>query len=174
MNCPNCGKPVTAVPDEGKRTVECPNCHYEVTVKQTPPSTPPDSTATNESFIYCQKCGTRNNANNYRCTKCGEIIQMEQRQPAVVVTDTMGGWIPSQNPKAVWAYYLGIFSIIPCLGIASGITALILGIMGLKDFQEKPEIKGKTHAWTGILAGGGFSLLWTMSILIALAFEMAE
>jgi hypothetical protein len=68
--------------------------------------------------------------------------------------------IPTKNGPALAAYYLGIFSVIPFLGIPMGIIALILGIKGLRRAREHPEAKGKVHAWVGIIAGGLFALLY--------------
>jgi hypothetical protein len=62
--------------------------------------------------------------------------------------------IPYRNPSALAGYYLGIFSFIPALGILLGITALILGILGLKKAGANPQVRGKAHAWTAILCGG--------------------
>ena len=62
--------------------------------------------------------------------------------------------IPYKNPKALIAYYLGIFSLIPCLGLALGIAAVVLGVLGLKAAQAQPNARGKVHAWVGIILGG--------------------
>ncbi len=62
--------------------------------------------------------------------------------------------IPYKNPKALIAYYCGIFSLIPCVGIPLGIVALILGILGLKAANAHPSAHGKVHAWVGIVLGG--------------------
>ena len=75
--------------------------------------------------------------------------------------------IPTKNPSALTAYYLGIFSIIPCLAIPMGIAAVVLGVRGLKLFQERPEVRGRTHAWVGIIAGGFFALVNIGVILFA-------
>jgi hypothetical protein len=45
--------------------------------------------------------------------------------------NTLGGLIPTKNSSALIAYYLGVFSIIPCLGIVLGIAAFVLGLKGL-------------------------------------------
>ena len=44
----------------------------------------------------------------------------------------MNSLIPYKNPKALIAYYCGVFSLIPLVGIVLGITSIILGILGLK------------------------------------------
>ncbi len=74
--------------------------------------------------------------------------------------DATGGIIPYKNPKALIAYYLGIFSGLPIIGFPVGIVAFVLGIMGLKDRKRNPAIKGSAHAWIGIGCGGFFALLW--------------
>jgi len=58
--------------------------------------------------------------------------------------------IPSKNPKALMAYYMGVFGLIPCIAFL-GIVALIFGIIGLKDASTLGV--GKTHAIVGIVLG---------------------
>jgi hypothetical protein len=77
--------------------------------------------------------------------------------------------MPTKNGPALAAYYLGVFSVIPFLGFPLGIAALILGIKGVRKAQEHPEVKGKVHAWVGIIAGGLFSLLYLILIAIMIA-----
>lgn len=80
--------------------------------------------------------------------------------------DSTGGVIPYKNPKALIAYYCGIFALLPCIGIAPGIAGLVLGIMGLRYRAAHPETKGSVHAWIGIILGGGMSLIWLALFLI--------
>ena len=40
--------------------------------------------------------------------------------------DATGGIIPYKNGPALMAYYLGIFSLIPCLGLVLAIPAFVL------------------------------------------------
>ena len=51
------------------------------------------------------------------------------------------------------AYYLGVFGLIPCLGIPLAIAAIVFGIMGRSYVKQHPEAKGGTHAWAGIILG---------------------
>lgn len=67
--------------------------------------------------------------------------------------------IPYKNSKALLAYYLGVFGLIPCLGNFLGPAALILGILGRRHAQKHPKAKGTGHALTGIVLG-------TMEILL--------
>lgn len=110
----------------------------------------------------------------------GSILVSWQATDGVVTTNVSGvlaqpaatpqksssydGIIPYKNPRALIAYYLGVFSIIPGLGIA----AFILGIQGLGYLKQHPEAKGAVHAWIGIIVGGlfGFGYL----VLVVLAF----
>jgi hypothetical protein len=109
--------------------------------------------------MYCPQCGSPNDDNNYRCVKCGRVLHSATPPPAVQADDnTMGGLIPYKNSPALIAYYLGVFSIIPCFFL--GIAAFILGLRGLRQAKLHPEVKGKAHAWTGILVGGFFGLLY--------------
>jgi hypothetical protein len=67
--------------------------------------------------------------------------------------DATGGIIPYKNPKALTAYYLGVFSLIPCLGFLLAIAAVVLGTMGLKARKAHPQVHGLAHAWIGIILG---------------------
>ena len=74
--------------------------------------------------------------------------------------------IPYTNPKALIAYYLGVFGLIPCLGFLLGPAALILGILGLRFVQKHPSSKGTGHAIAGIVLGS----LETLANWAAIAF----
>ena len=75
--------------------------------------------------------------------------------------DATGGLIPYNNPAALIAYYLGLFSIFPVLGIFLAVPAFILGIMGLRRRRQNPAVRGSLHAWIGIVMGGMMTLVWT-------------
>ena len=77
-----------------------------------------------------------------------------------------GGMIPTGNPPALWAYYLGLLSLLPCLAIPIGIIAFMMGLKGLKLVGERPEVRGRTHALVGVILGGLCALL----NIIALGF----
>ena len=67
-------------------------------------------------------------------------------QTAPSATDHL---IPVKNPKALIAYYFGVFGI-PFIPL--GPIALVLGIMGARDAKSLGV--GRTHAWVGIILGG--------------------
>ncbi|MGD0743681.1 MAG: GYF domain-containing protein [Verrucomicrobiota bacterium] len=72
--------------------------------------------------------------------------------------DGLNAIIPYKNARALAAYYLGVFSVIPPAGVLLGIPALILGILGLRFRRRNPEAGGSLHAWIGIVLGGLFGL----------------
>jgi serine/threonine protein kinase len=74
--------------------------------------------------------------------------------------DATGGVIPYKNPPALIAYYCGVFSLIPIIGIIVGIPGIILGVVGLWRSRANPPIKGAVHAWIGIILGGLATMLW--------------
>jgi hypothetical protein len=88
----------------------------------------------------------------------------EQRPPE---GDATGGVIPYKNPKALIAYYCGVFSLVPCLGVFPGVAGVILGIMGLRYRAQHPETKGAAHAWIGIVLGGLMTLIWVGVVFFA-------
>ena len=67
--------------------------------------------------------------------------------------DSTGGLIPYKNPHALIAYYLGIVSLLPIIGVPFGIASIILGIIGLRKRSQNPVIKGSVHALIGIVLG---------------------
>ncbi len=89
-------------------------------------------------------------------------------QAPIVVSegDATGGVIPYKNPKALIAYYLGIFSGLPLIGLPLGVAALVLGIQGLRARKRNPAIKGSIHAGIGIGCGGFFAVLWTLVVVV--------
>jgi hypothetical protein len=107
----------------------------------------------------CPKCGDNPQANPYQAPEATAAAKVS-RGPENNEGDATGGIIPYKNPKALIAYYLGIFSGFPVIGFFLAIPALVLGIMGLRDRNRNPAIKGSIHAGIGIGCGGFFMLLW--------------
>lgn len=101
-----------------------------------------------------------------KCRFCGEDIKPKKKKSA----DGTHGLIPYKNPPALIAYYLGLFSLLPCFPL--GIAAFILGIIGLKNVKKNPEVSGTVHAWIGIIMGGFFGALWTLITLLGVIVPM--
>lgn len=87
--------------------------------------------------------------------------------PLPQTADATGGIIPYKNPQALIAYYLGIFGLIPFIGLLLAIPAFILGIIGLRKRKKNPIIKGSVHAWIGIILGF-ISIAYHTLIIVAL------
>jgi hypothetical protein len=157
-------------------SVKCPKCQSDFSPLPLPGEQnvpPPLPTQAPSSTIYCPKCGAPNSDNNFRCTDCGFALHDPGAAPRVVTDDSgMGGLIPLKNSAALAAYYLGVFSLIPCIGLPLGITALILGISGVKYANKNPEAKGKVHAWVGIILGGLCAFVYGVGLIFAVIAMM--
>ena len=148
-----------------------------------PPNTPSPETPTPAPF--CARCGAPNEAGLAQCPHCGQSLLVAawpppgsypqpQGYPPQPAASGLEAMIPTRNPSALTAYYLGIFSIIPCFAIPMGIAAVVLGLRGLKLFREHPEVRGRTHAWVGIIAGGLFALINLVGIGFAVIASLAR
>lgn len=73
--------------------------------------------------------------------------------------------IPYRNSLALSAYYCGVFSLIPCLGVVLGIISIILGWLGINFANKNPQAKGKGHAVAGIVLGS-VSVLYHLGVII--------
>jgi hypothetical protein len=142
--------------------MNCPNCNKAVQSDW-------------QSCPYCQiQLGIENDASQQNPFSAPS----SQPELAQIVDDPQqgdatGGVIPYKNPKALIAYYLGIVSGIPIIGLPFGIAAFVLGILGLRDRKRNPVIKGAAHAWIGIGCGGIFMLFWGAVIVIAIIATIA-
>ena len=74
--------------------------------------------------------------------------------------------------QALLAYYLGVFSLIPCIGIPLGIAALVLGIKGLKYAKLHPEAKGKGARWAKIIWAHSVPSLYPADAIVASCHSM--
>lgn len=87
--------------------------------------------------------------------------------------DTASIIVPYRNPPALAAYYMGLFSLVPALGIILTFPAIILGYMGLRKRAEEPLAHGTAHAWAGIIMGA-FSLLAHLAIIGWIIYAMNQ
>lgn len=78
--------------------------------------------------------------------------------------------IPAKNAKALLAYYMGVFSIVPCFTPILGPAAIVLGVLGLKECKRDPNLPGKGHAITGIVLGGIMTFLVLALVLFIFVF----
>jgi hypothetical protein len=79
--------------------------------------------------------------------------------------------VPARNAPALVAYYCGVFSIIPGLGLVLGPVAIVAGIFGIRRASRHPEVRGAAHAWSGVVMGVLFPIVgivgigWLISVL---------
>lgn len=156
FKCPKCSYSIEANPAATVQSVACPSCSTTVAI---PPVGPVPG-----DVVFCSKCGAQNARSLRRCSRCSEVLQVQDYGP-------MGAIIPYKNGPALASYYLGIFSIVPCVGLLLGIAAVILGVIGLRRAKDHPEARGKAHAWTGIITGGIFGL-FNLAIVVLMAIGM--
>ncbi len=107
-------------------------------------------------------------------------IESNQRQPTSLPSaspgatpggdETVAAIIPFRNWPALTAYYLGIFSLFPLIGLLLAVPAFVLGIMGYRRYLADRRLKGNVHAWIGIICGAIFTLVWGgVSVLMIIA-----
>lgn len=92
-------------------------------------------------------------------------------------SDVVSTLLPARNAPALAAYYLGLFSIFPLLGLPMAIVAIVLGVKGLRRVRATPEVHGTVHAWVGIVCGaifGAFNLLLTGLFFVGLVATMTR
>ena len=179
FNCPTCKEALEVSEDMRGHLFLCMACGNQVRVPErsvVPPPLPPAnipqvpiSPEAGSATIFCAQCGQKNDQNNFKCVRCGELLHGRPAAYVMVDDSTMGGLIPYKNAQALWAYYLGIFALIPCLGFPLAVAALVLGLRGLKFAALHPEAKGKAHCWVGIVLGSLVALASLIGILIVVA-----
>lgn len=67
-------------------------------------------------------------------------------------------FVPSKNGPALAGYYLGLLSLLPCLGFPIGVAAVYFGLQGLRRVRQNPAVRGGAHAWVGVICGSLFGL----------------
>jgi len=94
-----------------------------------------------------------------------------QGQPYVQEPTGLSAMIPDKNTPALISYYLGLFAIMPCFGLAFGPIAFVKGRQALADEKANPQIKGGTHAKVGI-GCGAIGFIFNL-LIVALAIAIA-
>lgn len=120
--------------------------------------------------MYCAQCGTLNDDNYHKCTHCGSLLHAPPPVQYITTDETvLSRLIPYKNVPALVSYYCAVFAIIPFAGLFLGLTAFVLGIIGLRIAQKNPECRGKVHAWIGIIGGAIFGFGQLILIIIVIA-----
>jgi membrane-bound ClpP family serine protease len=132
--------------------------------------------------MRCPACDAPNPRDAVRCEECGERLPRRSRRPDPddeedyegSAEEAVATIIPYRNVPALIAYYLGIFGLIPGVGLALGPAALILGIIGLRKARAQSKAHGTGHAIAGIVLGVIDLYNWAFAImaLVGLLSEM--
>jgi len=92
-------------------------------------------------------------------------------------SDATGGLIPYKNKQALIGYYMAfgglIAGCIPLIGIPYAGATIWLGIKGLKNVKENPNVKGTAHAWVAIILGA-IELLAGLAVTVMVAIAILE
>ena len=117
---------------------------------------------------FCPRCGSQHEGTLGFCASCGQQFTAVPPAhpippPASNVNDIVATIIPYRNMPALFAYYCGVFAL---LGLPAPV-AVILGIWGLRKVAENPQAKGKAHAWTGIILGSLFCIIYGIILITA-------
>jgi hypothetical protein len=75
------------------------------------------------------------------------------KHPPPVQPSGLDKLIPTKNPFALAGYYVGVFSLIPCVGLVLGPLAIIFGILGLRQTKQIKGLPGTGHSITAIVLG---------------------
>ena len=85
--------------------------------------------------------------------------------------NTMDHILPARNIPALVSWYLGVFGLIPILGIPLSLAAIVSGIYGI-IIAKRPEIQvGRGHAIAGIILGTVMGVFLPLIIMIILNFN---
>lgn len=110
--------------------------------------------------MRCPTCDTPNAPEARFCAQCGAKLASDraavldiEEEDAADGGGAVETLIPYKNAKALSAYYFGIFSLIPGLGLVLGPMALIFGIFGIRHSSLNPRARGTGHAVVGTILG---------------------
>lgn len=78
--------------------------------------------------------------------------------------------VPTRNPKALVAYYCGIFGLIPMLGFILGPIALLFGILGLRHASLYRKAKGGGHAIAGLILGPLDLIISVVAVILFVSY----
>jgi DNA-directed RNA polymerase subunit M/transcription elongation factor TFIIS len=178
VKCPECATELTADEDAVGKTIKCPDCgakfkvpgdDVEDRVKPSPAARDKVKGAAKRPEPEEEE-EERPRRRRRRRDEDDDDEEDDLRRRITNRDDGTGGLIPYKNPRALIAYYCGVFSIIPVLGLVLGPAALVLGIMGLRYVNRHPTAKGTAHAVVGLVCGIVATLgNWGFVILILIA-----
>jgi phage FluMu protein Com len=163
--CPKCDGKLRVADNLAGKKIKCPKCAAIV-----PVAVPEEAAITADTPVAEPETITAAplppvELNDEELARPRKIARNIRRNPT---DDAVSTIIPYKNGRALIAYYLGVFSFIPCVGLLLGPAALVLGILGLRYVKANPTAKGTGHAIAGVVMGTLTTLgNWGLVILSA-------
>jgi len=174
MTCPNCNGKLRVPDDLVGKKIKCPKCAVLL------PVVAPEQAAITKEKPPAKSEGIAENITTLEEVEDDEdeaprprkIARNIRRDPTEEAVSTI---IPYKNVRALTAYYLGVFSLIPCAGLLLGPAAFVLGILGLRYLKVNPTAKGTGHAIAGIVLGSLTTLAnWGIAIAGVIAWFLSR
>jgi len=63
-------------------------------------------------------------------------------------------FLPQGNPPARWAYIFALVGLVPVVGLAAGLLAIVFGFLGLRAATRKHAGVGSGHSVVSMVLGG--------------------
>jgi hypothetical protein len=118
-----------------------------------------------QEMKYCPFCSERILAVARKCRYCHEYLDPALRGQARARSDAGGMILPIDRPaSAIAAGYLGLFSLLPFVGIG----AIVVSVVALQTLREDRSLRGRGRAWFGLVMG----TLMTVVYLAAFALSL--
>jgi Domain of unknown function (DUF4190) len=125
-----------------------------------------------DDFEPCPFCDKPVSKTAERCRHCGkelyeEIDEPRPRQGGDASLEEGLKWLLpiSRSGWAIAAGYLGLFAIVPVLGLIFGLLAILCGVLGIREMKRKPRLSGQGRAIFGIIMGSLSFILHVIAIV---------
>jgi predicted Zn finger-like uncharacterized protein len=155
LTCPKCNGKLRVADHLAGKKIKCPKCSTVLPVAGAEPGAITKETPPAKSEGIAKTITTLEEIDDdeeeEEAPKSRKIARSVRRDPA---SDAVSTLIPYKNGLALAAYYVGVFSLIPCAGLLLGPIAFVLGILGFRYVRANPTAKGTGHAIAGIILGG--------------------
>ncbi len=120
---------------------------------------------TPEEVKPCPYCGELILAAARKCRYCQEYLDPELRAAQEVPGDVDRLLMPVGRPaSAIAAGYLGLFSLLPFVGL----FAILFGLIALRTLKKNPHLLGRARAWFGLVMGIVSTLFFAYSFALML------
>lgn len=109
--------------------------------------------------MFCKYCGAENDANAYKCTRCGNVIQMLPVPPVAQYV--------SVSTNLVWAILATLFCCLPTGIVAIVYAAQVDGKLAVGDVVGAQRSSSNAAIWSWVSFGLGFLMYFVWVIAAA-------